>query len=380
MAVLVFWIALAFVFYVYLGYPLLVVVLGVVLDRRVQKAPWTPRISVLIAAHNEEAVLDATLRNKLEQNYPVDLLEILVVSDGSSDRTDEIVAGFADPRVHLLRQEPRAGKTSALNLAVTQASGEILVFSDANSLYAPDALRQLANNFSDPEIGYVTGKMIYANPDGSPIGEGCSTYMSYENALRNAETRIGSVVGVDGGIDAVRGELYIPMNSDQLPDFVLPLQVIKQGFRVVYEPQAVLWESTLKEADDEYRMRVRVSLRALWALLDMRQLLSFVKSPLFAWQLWSHKLLRYFCFVFLFTVLWSNSLLLAQGPFYQGVFILQVLGYVGALCMPLLERRGFGLRFLTFARYFSLLNLAAAHAFCKFLLGKKQAIWIPRKG
>ena len=138
--------------------------------------------------------------------------------------------------VHLIRQEPRAGKTLALNLAVGRAKGEIIVFSDANSSYSPDALRCLVENFNDPEVGYVTGKMIYTNPDGSPVGDGCTAYMKYENFLRTLETRIGSMVGVDGGIDAVRKSLYRPMNPDQLPDFVLPLRVVEQGFRVVYEP------------------------------------------------------------------------------------------------------------------------------------------------
>ena len=151
-------------------------------------------------------------------------------------------------------------------MAVPLASGEIIVFSDANSLYAPDALRRLLANFADEEVGYVTGRMIYANPDGAPIGEGCSAYMKYENALRLIETRLGSIVGVDGGIDAVRKVLYRPMNAEQLPDFVLPLKVVEQGYRVVYEPEALLWESSLNEAADEYRMRVRVSLRAFWAL------------------------------------------------------------------------------------------------------------------
>ena len=380
MVELIFWTSLFLVFYVYAGYPLAVAALGVVRGRRVRKSPLTPKVTVLIAAYNEEAVIAATVRNKLELDYPAELLEVLVISDGSSDLTDQIVTTFNDPRVRLLRQEPRAGKTSALNLAIPHATGEIIVFSDANSLYAPDALRNLVMNFADPEVGYVTGRMIYANPEGSTVGDGCTSYMKYENVLRAVETRIGSVVGVDGGIDAIRKKLFVPMRADQLPDFVLPLQVVRQGFRVVYEPRALLWEQVLKEASDEYRMRVRVSLRTLWALFDMRQLLFGQAGILFAWQLWSHKVFRYMCFLFLGAALLSNLLLLSSGLFYQGAFALQLLGYFGALLTPGVEKVGLGFRLLAFARYYSLLNIACAHAFGKFLLGKKQVLWTPRKG
>jgi cellulose synthase/poly-beta-1,6-N-acetylglucosamine synthase-like glycosyltransferase len=376
----IFFFSLFMILYIYAGYPLAAAGLGLVLRRRVHKQTIEPNVTVLIAAYNEESVIQATIENKLAQDYPRDKLEVLVVSDGSDDRTDAIIAGFADQGVRLLRQEPRAGKTSALNLAVPCVSGEIIVFSDANSLYAPDALRQLVANFADPGVGYVTGRMVYANPDGSTIGDGCTTYMKYENVLRAIETRIGSVVGVDGGIDAVRKELYWQMRADQLPDFVLPLRVVERGFRVVYEPGAVLWEPSLKKAGDEYRMRVRVSLRAIWALFDMRPLLGFGRNPLFAWQVWSHKVLRYLCFVFLVTAFVSNLMLFSKGVFYPVVFSLQVAGYLGALVTPFIERRGCSLQLLAFARYFSLLNLAAAHAFGKFLLGKKQVIWTPRKG
>jgi glycosyltransferase involved in cell wall biosynthesis len=380
MIAIVFLISVLLVFYVYAGYPLAVALLGRIVSRPVRKGMREPMVTVIIAAYNEEESIGATIENKLALDYPREKLEVLIISDGSTDQTDTIVDRFAARNVRLFRQEPRAGKTCAINLAIPKARGEIIVFSDANSIYAPDALRKLISNFSDPEVGYVTGKMIYANPDGTSIGEGCSAYMRYENWLREIETLIGSVVGVDGGIDAMRKEIYRPMNSDQLPDFVQPLKVIEQGYRVVYEPDALLWETTLKGAGDEYRMRVRVSLRAFWALFDMRKLLEPWSTPLFAWQLWSHKALRYLCFVFLIAAYASNALLLADGSLYRLLFALQNGGFVVAFAAPLLERNGMKSRVFTFARYFLLLNLAAAHAFGKFILGKKQVIWTPRKG
>ena len=359
MTEIIFYISLILIFYVYAGYPLVAAVLALFLRRRVDKSPIEPSVTILISAYNEDEVIAATIENKLASDYPHDKLEIIVISDSSTDGTDAIVSSFEGRNVRLLRQEPRAGKTSALNMAVPMARGEIIVFSDANSLYAPDAVRRLVANFADRQVGYVSGKMIYANPDGTPIGEGCSAYMKYENALRSIETRLGSIVGVDGGIDAIRKELYRPLNADQLPDFVQPLKIVEQGYRVVYEPDALLWEPSLKNADDEYRMRVRVSLRAFWALFDMRRLLGVGKNSLFTWQLWSHKVLRYLCFVFLLAAYVTNGMLWSKGAGYTAVFMLQNIGYIVALVMPLLEKLGVNDRILIFIRYFLLLNLAS---------------------
>jgi cellulose synthase/poly-beta-1,6-N-acetylglucosamine synthase-like glycosyltransferase len=380
-----------------MGYPCLAAFLSIFINRPVRKSDFTPQVTILIAAHNEQECIRKTIENKLSLDYPTDKIEIIVVSDGSTDKSDEIVKSFASKSVKLLRQEPRAGKTSAINRAVREATGEILVFSDANSIYAPDALIKLLQNFADPDVGYVTGKMIYTNPDGSPIGDGCTAYMKYENCLRRIETRMGSIVGVDGGIDAARKEIYRPMNPDQLPDFVLPLRVIEQGYRVIYEPEAILKEPSLKAPKDEYKMRVRVSLRALWALWDMRHLLTFTRSLpsssgapsplrplassfLYSWQLWSHKVLRYLCFMFLVTAYFSNLALWQEGSFYKFFFILQNLYYLCGIVFPLLNKKGYISQLLYLFNYFVLLNLASAHAFIKFILRQKQVIWTPRKG
>ncbi|MDY7031287.1 MAG: glycosyltransferase family 2 protein, partial [Thermodesulfobacteriota bacterium] len=251
----IFFFSIFMIFYIYFGYPLLIFLIGVIKNNRVNKDFYEPYVTILIAAYNEENSIEVTIKNKLSLNYPKNKLEIIVISDGSTDRTDDIVKQYASQGVKLIRQDPRAGKTSALNLAITEAKGEIIVFSDANSIYASDALGELLKNFNDSTVGYVTGKMIYTNPDGSVMGDGCTAYMKYENFLRQCETRIGSVVGVDGGIDACRKSLYQPMNPDQLPDFILPLRISEQGYRVVYEPDAILKEAALKASKDEYRMR-----------------------------------------------------------------------------------------------------------------------------
>lgn len=378
-----FWLLLVLGLYPYVLYPVLASLLGRAVDRPVRKdAAFLPRITVITAAYNEARHIEATVRNKLAQDYPADLIDVLVVSDGSEDGTDQIVSRLSaqDDRVRLIRQEPRQGKTSGLNLAVPQARGDIIVFSDANSLYRPDTLRALAANFADPSVGYVTGRMLYINPDGSLVGDGCSAYMRYENVLRAAETRLGSIVGVDGGVDAVRRSLYRPMRADQLPDFVLPLGVAEQGYRVVYEPAAVLTEETLTSETSEFRMRVRVALRAFWALWDKRGLLNPFTRPLFSWQLWSHKVLRYLSFLPLLLALVLNWMLLSQGWIYELAAVGQVLFLVfvvAAVAGPGPLRRSALSRY---SYYFFLLNWASAVAFFRFLRGQKQVLWQPRVG
>ncbi len=367
--------------YVYVGYPLVCWVLGRLWPRPWREdTTWLPRVSVLIAAHDEVDCIGATVRNKLEQDYPPDRLEVIVVSDGSTDGTDEAVAELAaahPDRVRLLRQERRAGKTAALNRAREVARGEVLVFADANSLYGTDAVRHLVAALADPDVGYVTGRMLYRAEDGSLTGEGCSAYMAYENRLRDLESRFGSVVGVDGGIDAIRAKLYVPMRADLQPDFVLPMAVVAAGRRVVYTPDARLYEDALDRADNEFRMRVRVILRAWHALWHMRRLLWPGTSGLYAWQLWSHKVLRYLAPLALLGMLGAGAAAAPAGGVWAGLLAGQAVFYAAAalaLAWPVLGRN----RLLMIPSYFTLINAAALVALLQFLAGRQQVTWTPR--
>ncbi|MFO1390360.1 glycosyltransferase family 2 protein [Cellvibrio sp.] len=375
---LLFWLSALIIFYIYIGYPILL--------RYLPKKPLhfshqsnLPKVTVLIPAFNESKVIEGTIKNKFSQDYPAELLEVIVISDESEDGTDEIVTQLAatEPRLKLIRQVPRQGKTAGLNLAMQHAQGEIIVFSDANSHYETQGLRELVNCFSDPQVGYVTGKMVYVNSDGSLIGDGCSAYMKYENYMRALETQVDSVVGVDGGIDAIRKELYQPMNSDQLPDFVLPLKVVTQGKRVIYCESALLNEESLSNSQSEFRMRVRVSLRAYWAMKDMKHLFNPFKYGLFSLQLTSHKLLRYLAFIPLILAFLSNGFLTYNG-FYSFTFLIQIIFYVGAAFVSLND--GTNNRWLGLANYFCLINIASAMAFLKFIKGEKIVLWKPRVG
>ncbi|WP_240554782.1 glycosyltransferase family 2 protein [Oceanicoccus sagamiensis] len=339
-----------------------------------------PEVTIIIPAFNEEDVIAETIKNKLDLDYPQDKLSIIVVSDESMDNTDTIVNDIAatDDRVKLIRQVPREGKTAGLNLAMKQCSSEIVVFCDANGIYDRGALQQLTAVFKDPDVGYVTGKMIYVNSEGNVIGDGCSAYMKYENILRELESKVSSVVGVDGGVDAIRREIYQPMRSDQLPDFVLPLKVIRQGYRVVYQSTALLKEKSLSNSQSEFSMRARVSLRAFWAMWDMKELFNPVAYRLFSVQLFSHKLLRYFAFAPIILVFLASLALIGEGGIYLLALVVQLVLYVVA--WNGYKNQDSNNRLVALVYYFFLINAAAAYAFFNFLQGKKIALWKPRLG
>ncbi|MCP1677161.1 glycosyltransferase involved in cell wall biosynthesis [Natronocella acetinitrilica] len=379
-----FWVCAITVAYVYVGYPLLAAFIALRPKPVNKRTDHQPRVSILIPAHNEAEVIEATLRNKLALNYPKDKLEIRVVSDASDDGTDDIIQRLAAESaipIHLHRQEPRQGKTAGINTLVEQANGEILAFADANSHWAPDALAELAANFADASVGYVTGKMVYTQEDGTLVGDGCSAYMRFENWLREKETAIGSIVGVDGGIDAMRKSIYQPLRPDQLPDFVQPMGVVEQGYRVVYEPKALLKEPALADADSEFAMRVRVTLRALWALRDMAHLMNPMNHGRYAIQLVSHKLLRYLAFIPLVILVFVSIVLLNDGVIYALAAIGQLAFYTcAALGHYEPERTDNASAWITVPYYFVLLNLACAKAAIAYWRGDRMVTWTPRKG
>jgi cellulose synthase/poly-beta-1,6-N-acetylglucosamine synthase-like glycosyltransferase len=376
-----FWLSLAVLIYTYAGYPLLTIVAGRLVRRPVvATGTHEPTVTIIIAARNEARSIRATLENKLALDYPRDKVQIIVVSDASTDGTDAIVQEYAADGVVLLRQEPRRGKTAALNLAADLATGEVFVFADANSIYAFDTLRMLVRNFTDARVGYVTGRLVYGASDGSGVGIGCKAYMAYEDLLRRSETKLGSIVGVNGGVDAVRRDLFLRMRDDQLPDFVLPLHVVGCGYRVVYEPDALLHEEALTTSRSEYQMRVRVALRAWWAMADMRSLFNPRRHGVFSLQLFSHKVLRYAVFAAVPVVYVAAAALWGAGAVYQASSLAGSAFLVLAAAGWAAERAGVSSSLVSIPYYFVLINVAAAQALFKFASGQKQAVWTPRLG
>lgn len=376
---LAFVFAIAMILFIYLGYPLLMFVLRVLIPRPVRRTDIQPRVSLIIAAYNEEKDIAAKLENALALDYPKELLEIIVASDCSSDQTDEIVRGFADRGVILHRQEERHGKTRAQYRAVTISSGEVLLFSDATTMYEPDTLHKVLRNFADPTVGCVAGQLVYTSGQNTAVGKGCSSYWNYEKLLKSWESKVGSLIGVSGCLYAVRRSCQARLAPDMIDDFVIATEIHLQGLRTIYEPEAVSVEETNTRSKDEFRMRVRVIEQTIRALYHYREVLDIRRHGMFAFQLICHKVLRYTVPAFMVLALIANWFALDAGDFYRVTFATQVLGYSAAVLGWLGDRAQVKLGPLSIPYYFMLVNVAVLVAFLKFMRGESHVVWEPTR-
>jgi cellulose synthase/poly-beta-1,6-N-acetylglucosamine synthase-like glycosyltransferase len=370
-----FWSLVGLILFVYAGYPLL---LGLIRRlggaRPVKLADTTPSVTLVISAYNEAAVIAEKLENCLALDYPADRLQIIVVSDCSSDETDRIVGTFAARGVELLRMTDRGGKTLGLNAAVPRARGEVVLFSDANAMYGRDVVRKLVRNFADPDVGAAVGESTYVDPRvASEHTEGL--YWRYETAIKRAESAIGSVVGGDGAIYAIRKSLYVPMRADALSDFVNPLQIVKAGRRCIYEPEARSYEKAADSFEKEFRRKVRIVNRAWRALFNMKALLNPFRYGFFAFELVAHKLLRWLVPVFLAALLAVNLAILDRGWIYQLALAAQAALYVLALMGYFLRRRPGLPSLLSVPYFFCMANFASALGVLDAFRGKTYTTW-----
>lgn len=363
--------------YTYFVYPLLVVLVSTLRPRKLRRGAIEPTVSVIITAYNEERDLAAKLENTLALDYPKELLDIIVASDCSSDRTDEIVRGFASRGVHLYRQPQRLGKTTAQNAAVERARGEILLFSDATTMYQPGVLRAMMPNFADETVGCVAGRLIYVDPSGSTIGHGNVSYWNYETFVKKHESRAFSLIGASGCMYAVRRSAYLPLYPEAHGDFLIATKMVQQGLRTVFEPEAVCTEETNRRVDNELRMRVRVITQTFNDLWRHRAMLNPFRSGFFAVQLFSHKVMRYLVPFFLLLTFVTSAALVTTSLLYLLAFAIQVIGYLCAALSVALERVGFRSRVLALPQYFVLANLASVLAFYKLIRGERYARWEP---
>jgi cellulose synthase/poly-beta-1,6-N-acetylglucosamine synthase-like glycosyltransferase len=390
-----FWMCVGLIVYTYFGYPLVLLCLRAVLKRPVAKANITPSVSLIIAAHNEERDIRTKLENTFGLDYPREKMQVIVASDCSTDGTDAIVRGYEPRGVLLVRLPHRGGKTAALNEAVKRATGDILVFSDAPTLYRPDTIRKLVRNFADDSVGCVTGEIWYTNETNSLIGNGGSLYWKYESWLRRMESDIGSVLGMAGCIYALRRELYVPLGAEPSKrgvmskltvssqslddDFLTPLGLRLRGakYRAVMEPEAICVERVSGGSHEEFRMRSRVIARAMVGLMYMKAVLNPVRFPLYSFQIISHKVLRWLAPVWLIGMVSSNSFLLSTW-LYQCTFAFQ-LGFYGCAVMGYISEklRFQKARWLYIPYYFCVSNLAALVAVGKFVVGKTDGVWTP---
>ncbi len=378
-----FWGSLGLILYAYLGFPLLLVIRGWLQRRPVKKADITPRVSLVITAHNEAAHIGSKIENVLALDYPREQLEIIVASDGSNDGTNEIVARYADRGV-LLRAFPRQGKIPTLNAAAAQATGDILVFSDANSIYAPDALRVLLRAFADPTAGAVGGNQIYTSSStGNAASFGERLYWGFDRRLKAAQTEAGNMISATGAIHAIRRELFRPVPLGVGDDFVISTRAISQGYRLVFESKAMAYETIAPTDQAEFSRKERVIVRGLLGLWAVKELFNPLRYGFYAIQIFSHKLLRWSVCWLLVTWFAASLALYPQGGVYQFAAAGQILFYGCALVAFGLRRTSLAhlkvYRLLVIPYYFCLANMAAARAWLQLLGGKRIDVWDSRR-
>ena len=377
MLVTVFWGAILWVLYAYLLYPLILTLMSAGKRAVRHDAPETcPQVSLVIAAHNEEAVLGEKLENSLALDYPPDRIQIIVVSDGSTDATEAIAASYANRGVVLHQVEERGGKTQAQNEAVRLSQGELIVFSDANSMYDGQALKRIIEPFADPAVGCVCGELRYANPEGDAAGKGEGIYWRYEQFLKRRESALSSTLGANGAIYALRRELFEELDAEIISDFIMPVRVWRRGFRVVYEPGAIAEERSGGTFADEFHRRTRIIARSLRGLWSERGVLNPLAHGWFAVQMISHKLMRWMVPLAMIAAFASNALLRDIAPyslFFDVQLVLYGLAFLGNLLPAQLGR----LALFYIPAHFVAINAGALLGLLRFLSGRSYRIWQP---
>lgn len=371
---ILFFLSIAVIVYTYLIYPLVIVTWAQIRPRRVHKRYRHVPVSVVIAARNEEANITARIENLLAQEYAPGLLEIVVVSDGSTDRTAELARLFANQGVNVIECSAPVGKAAALNIGVASASNEIVVFGDARQRFSPNAIAELVSAFHDEEVGAVSGELILLS--GEQVGEvhdGVGLYWRYEKLIRRSESKVRSVVGATGSIYAVRRRLFVPLAPHTLlDDFLVPMRIVLAGYRVIFVRAARAFDVSSPTAAHEFARKVRTLAGNFQAVTMEPRLLSARSNPVL-FQFVSHKLMRlvvpYFCIA-----AWVASALV-PGHFFRIAFVLQTLFYaLGVLNLTRLRNLP-GAGVLRIAWTFIVLNAAAVMGMWVFLTGQERAVW-----
>jgi glycosyltransferase involved in cell wall biosynthesis len=366
-----FWLAVGGVVYAYLGYPAVLFAVGLVARREAMpKSDGLPTVTMIIPVHNEQGRIASKLVNTAALDYPRDRLQVLFVSDGSTDGTVEMIASRKPNWMDLIELPVRGGKASALNAGLARATNEILVFSDASIALQPEALRQIVRSFANPHIGCVSGEDRIADSGGE------AWYGRYELLLRRLESRVHSIVGASGSFYAQRRAICTPFAEGMAPDFLSVLRTVEQGYRAVSDPQALGVMTSVKDARLEFDRKVRTLIRGMTALFAYGRLLDPVRYGWFAFALWSHKIGRWTVPLFLIVALLSPLALLAS-PAYVAFFVVQ-LAFYGAALMALTGIRGVQHSLPgRIALYFSTVNAAILAAWFRYARGVRQELWTP---
>jgi cellulose synthase/poly-beta-1,6-N-acetylglucosamine synthase-like glycosyltransferase len=377
MIALLFWTACITLVYVYALFPVSIRLLARRLGVVDADSDCPRTVSIIVTAYNEEKGILAKLENLLTLDYPSELVDIIVASDASGDATDRLVQGCGSTRVQLLRIEGRQGKTACQNAAAAQARGEILVFTDATTRLDTRAVRALVGRFYSPTVGCVAGRLTYVSRTENVTGRGGEAYWNYEIKLRAAESALGSLIGVSGCLYAVRRSAYRAINPSLISDFVISMKMREQSLRTVLALDAVCYEETLNSGTHELSMRVRVAIRSINALICERKFLNPLRYGLFAWQLWSHKLLRYASPYLWLTALATNVVLAPKHPVYAALLVCQLAVILAGTLGFALQTRLAKLGILNKPYYFLLTNIASFLAALRYASGERMVTWKP---
>ncbi len=372
----VFWLSAGFVFYAYAGYPLLLVLVGLVRSRAVQKNSIEPTVSFIITAYNEERRIGEKLKNTLQLDYTKERLQIVVASDCSTDATDDIVRSFGSAGVRLVRSAEKKGKEAAQKLAVESTSGEILVFSDTATVLEPDALKNIVGNFADETVGCVSSVDRFLDDDGKVSGEGA--YVRYEMFLRQLESRVNTLVGLSGSFFAARRAVCRMWAPDLQSDFNTLLNSVRLGLRGVADPSSVGYYKNLADQRKEYDRKVRTIVRGISVFMRSVSLLNPVRYHLFAWQLFSHKLCRWLVPFGMILALVANGLLAVSSTWYRVAFAAQV-GFYALACGYLIFGKLPDIGMLRIPSFFVMVNVSILDAWYRYLRGDRIVSWTPSK-
>lgn len=379
---MIFWASIFVIVYPYVGY--MVVLKTLTLMSRTPESPvgidTLPKVTLIISAYNEEAAIEEKIQNSLMLGYPKELLEIIVVSDGSTDRTVELVSRYFDQGVKLRHYEGRIGKTACLNFTIPYVEGEIVVFSDANALYRPDAIKELVGPFGISTVGYVTGHTNYLHTvekKGELAAESMSLYSRIQYEIKLLESQVGACIGADGAIFAIRKAHFEPLGLHDINDLVLPLRILLRGAEGKLAVNAICTEYAFGTPQSQFRRQVRIAARSIRALLDHLVLLNPFRFGLTAFKLSSNKALRMVC-PFAMAVAFLANMPLAFEHWFYGLTLILQCGVYGTTLSTIYRPTGGGLaKVLSVANTFVIVNVAIGYGWVQYLRGETFATWAP---
>jgi len=383
--IITFWISLFIVFYTFAGYGILLYFL-IRIKRILRGKPFIhetatsrlPVCTLVVAAYNEEFFIEEKITNTLKLNYPEGKLKFLFITDGSSDKTPEIISRY--PEIQLLHQPERAGKIAAIHRAMEFVSTEIVVFTDANTFLNADAITMICRHYADKAVGAVAGEkrvQMDESADASAAGEGF--YWKYESALKKWDSELYSVVGAAGELFSVRRELYKDVRPDAiLDDFMISMYIAEKGYRIVYEPEAYAIETASENVTEELKRKIRIAAGGIQSILWLKGLLNPFKYPILSFQYISHRVLRWTVTPFLLILVFILNAVIALNPaetFYRLVFGAQILFYLLALLGLIMEKRQIRIKALFIPYYFCVMNYAVLMGIIRYFSKKQSSMW-----